>query len=126
MKLTPETYPPPTLTAIRLDGALIVVSRLVRRAVGCPRISSSAFAAGNAREGNPPGLLFFGSRYAETLRASSQKPLHPTPQGQYDENADGDVIGNEHGVPPIHIETALSSHQAPDGLPYLGRSLKSA
>jgi hypothetical protein len=30
---------------------------------------------------------------------ASRKPLHPSPQGQYDENADGDVIGNEHGVP---------------------------
>ena len=62
-------------------------------------------------------------RHAETLRASSdrrfgltqikaaslrrmvarrigeRKPLHPSPEGQYDENADGDVIGNEHGVP---------------------------
>ena len=61
-------------------------------------------------------------RHAETLRASSdrrfgltqikaaslrrmvarrigeRKLLHPSPQDQYDENADGDVIGNEHGV----------------------------
>jgi hypothetical protein len=30
---------------------------------------------------------------------ASQKPLRASPQGQHDENANGDVIGNEHGIP---------------------------
>ena len=38
-------------------------------------------------------------RIGENKALASQKPLHPSPQGQYDENADGDVIDNEHGVP---------------------------
>jgi hypothetical protein len=43
-------------------------------------------------------------------RIGERKPLHTSPQGQYDENADGDVIGNEHGMahPPIQTETALN------------------
>jgi hypothetical protein len=32
-------------------------------------------------------------------RIGERKPRHPSPQGQYDENADGDVIGNQHGAP---------------------------
>jgi len=33
----------------------------------------------------------------------SQKPLRASPQGQRDENANGDVIGNEHGIPTAQI-----------------------
>ena len=34
---------------------------------------------------------------------ASQKPLRASPQGQHDENANGDVIGNEHGIPTAQI-----------------------
>ena len=31
---------------------------------------------------------------------ASQKPLRASPQGQHDENTNGDVIGNEHSDAP--------------------------
>jgi adenylate cyclase len=42
-------------------------------------------------------------RSGENKVLASQKPLRASPQGQHDEKANGDVIGNEHGIPTAQI-----------------------
>jgi hypothetical protein len=44
----------------------------------------------------------------ENKPLASAKPLRASPQGQHDETANSDVIGNEHGIPtaqPRHVLT---------------------
>ena len=48
---------------------------------------------------------------------ASQKPLRASPKGQHDENANGDVIGNEHGIPtaqiaPNHLSMGIFPHHS--------------
>jgi hypothetical protein len=42
-------------------------------------------------------------RIAENRVLASQKTLRASPQGQHDENANGDVVGSEHRILPRRL-----------------------